>query len=144
MSFFRNIELDPNRGCWNWTACKTADGYGWMRFRGRSERVHRISAHIYSGYDLNSPLQVLHSCDNPSCFNPRHLSVGTSLDNMRDAKSKRRFANQKKTHCSSGHLYAGDNLYVMPSGERRCKACRATSSLKWYLAKKSDRGENKL
>lgn len=32
---------------------------------------------------------------------------------------------RKQTHCGSGlHELKGDNLYVMPSGERRCRECR--------------------
>ena len=32
--------------------------------------------------------------------------------------------NSLKTHCPHGHPYAGDNLYVDPSGYRRCRACK--------------------
>jgi DNA invertase Pin-like site-specific DNA recombinase len=33
---------------------------------------------------------VLHRCDNPACFNPEHLFIGTQFDNMGDAKKKGR------------------------------------------------------
>lgn len=32
--------------------------------------------------------------------------------------------NRLKTHCPYGHPYAGENLYVDPQGNRRCRACK--------------------
>jgi len=33
---------------------------------------------------------IMHSCDNPSCVNPRHLSLGTYKDNIWDCCKKDR------------------------------------------------------
>jgi len=29
-----------------------------------------------------------------------------------------------KSHCPKGHPYSGDNLYIDPKGNRRCRACK--------------------
>src|SRR4051812_20166221 len=31
--------------------------------------------------------------------------------------------NRAKTHCKRGHLFAGENLHVRPSGSRACRTC---------------------
>lgn len=35
-------------------------------------------------------LVVMHTCDNPRCINPKHLKLGTGLDNVKDRQSKGR------------------------------------------------------
>lgn len=32
--------------------------------------------------------------------------------------------NALKSHCPHGHPYSGDNLYIDPKGNRRCRQCR--------------------
>jgi hypothetical protein len=47
-------------------------------------RAHRFAV-LMSGREIPAGMMVRHSCDNPSCVNPAHLTVGTALDNKRDS-----------------------------------------------------------
>lgn len=78
-------------GCWEWNRYRDDDGYGRTRIgKNRSQqRAHRIS---YEAFKESIPegMVVMHSCDNPCCCNPDHLSVGTQLENIADSRNKRR------------------------------------------------------
>ena len=70
-------------GCWNWSAGTDKNGYGYFTINGNTFRAHRFSYEYFYG-QITTGLLVLHSCDNPSCVNPNHLSEGTILDNAKD------------------------------------------------------------
>ncbi|MBK7086996.1 MAG: HNH endonuclease [Flavobacteriales bacterium] len=77
-------------GCWLWHGTKHAYGYGVFLLPGDVP----VRAHRYAYERVHGPipdgLVVMHSCDNPPCVNPAHLSLGTRDDNNRDMSQKRR------------------------------------------------------
>ncbi len=83
--------------CWLWRGGSfTKKGYGlfYARQAGTnsgctSERAHRVSYAIYNGPIASGEL-VLHSCDTPACVNPKHLRIGTALENTLEAFRKGR------------------------------------------------------
>lgn len=85
--------VNKTEGCWLWTGSKDQDGYG--IFRGAVAgvtfaRAHRFSYAYHTGELPQSGMCIMHSCDNPSCVNPDHLSLGTNADNMADKARKGR------------------------------------------------------
>lgn len=76
--------------CVVFTGLKTAAGYGRVsdssKKNGKS-LAHRVVAEHHLG---KSELNVLHSCDNPSCVNIEHLRYGDQKENMRDAVKRHR------------------------------------------------------
>jgi hypothetical protein len=79
-------------GCMEWTGCRSADGYGRLRYQGKTQIVSRVVLALAIGRPIRDGFQVMHSCDNPSCVNIAHLSEGTTQDNAADMVAKRRQA----------------------------------------------------
>lgn len=112
--------------CLEWAGLTDDDGYGRVKIGGSDTRAHRAIFELWYGVSLSAEQVILHACDNPKCFNPYHLSVGTQRDNVRDmdAKGRRVSGNALKTTCPHGHEYTPENTVVYKDGKRRCKACR--------------------
>lgn len=90
--FWSKVDRRGPNECWNWTGAKQAFGYGVIGLGSRRSgvsRAHRVSWQLHNG-ELPVGKCLLHSCDNPSCVNPAHLSIGTLADNNRDMIAKRR------------------------------------------------------
>ena len=115
-------------GCHIWIGAKKAAGYGTIKNKGKTLNSHRASYTIYNG-EIPHGMMICHKCDNPSCVNPAHLFLGSQSDNIKDAVSKGRLWQQKKTHCPEGHEYAGDNLYMRSETKRACRICKNKSAL---------------
>jgi hypothetical protein len=75
--------------CWIWTGAKGTEGYGLFKIDGKNKRAHRVAWELENGPIL-ATLCVCHTCDNPSCVNPKHLFLGTRNDNTQDCIRKGR------------------------------------------------------
>lgn len=87
-------------GCWRWTGHRCPAGYGkiWGGPEiGKPVGAHRVSYELHHG-PIPKGAVVMHSCDNPECCNPEHLSLGTDADNARDKVLKGRHSYGVKRH----------------------------------------------
>lgn len=82
-------EPDPNSGCWLWLGKLNGHGYGVLNYQQKTHRAHRFMYERHVG-PIPDGLNILHSCDTPSCVNPSHLSPGTQSENMAQMYARRR------------------------------------------------------
>lgn len=87
-AFWKKVK--KGRGCWIWIGTKNQSGRGQLWYKGKLYGAPRLAWHLLVGSRCN--LNVLHTCDNPSCVNPAHLFLGTQKTNMEDMVAKGRRA----------------------------------------------------
>ena len=95
--FWALVSIGRDDECWEWKASKvnknkSGKGYGQFSVGGaRVVSAHRFSYEIENG-TIPDGMCVLHKCDNPSCCNPKHLTIGSNLENTKDRNEKGRTA----------------------------------------------------
>ncbi len=126
--------------CWIWTGGIEGHGYGMVWFNGRNYKTHRLLYKLIVS-DIEQDLVLDHRCHNDdptctdwktcphrACVNPFHLDPVTNRVNILRGNGVAA-VNSKKTHCSRGHEFSGDNLKIRkankyhPNGRRDCKTC---------------------
>lgn len=107
--FWSFVRVGQEDECWPWKGGKAGMGYGKFWWNGVSLRANRVALALKVGA-VSGEMLACHSCDNPSCCNPAHLSSGTPASNSGDMVAKQRQAWGDR---SSARLYPG-----LHAGER--------------------------
>jgi hypothetical protein len=125
--FHQNVTPGLPDECWEWQGGRNSRNgrktYGRLG-SGQNGKVyaHRLSVEL-DGRQVGDK-DVLHTCDNPPCCNPRHLVVGTNEDNAQDARAK---GLRMKPKCRRGHVRTPGNTYTRTDKngyvERHCRDC---------------------
>lgn len=80
-----SYRVDAQTGCWVWTGCTTAGGYGQARVMGRPVYAHRFSYEQVIG-PIPPGWQIHHHCRNRQCICPEHLEcLPPSVHRLRHA-----------------------------------------------------------
>jgi len=98
--FWRFVNKKSESECWEWQGQILSSGYGRISLGAKSlgsEGAHRVSWKLFNKADIPDGMFVMHKCDNPSCVNPHHLSIGTPKENTQDmiAKGRKRVVSPK-------------------------------------------------
>lgn len=98
--------------------------------------VHRLVAHAFLGTPAEGQM-VRHLNGLRDDNRPENLAWGTGTENNLDIVLHGRNRQLAKTHCPSGHEYAGENLFYNKRGGRFCRACSRARSRAQRAARKA-------
>lgn len=82
-------KVDKSGECWEWTARKTHDGYGYFRVGDTMKRVHRLS-YVWHHGPIPDGMQIDHTCWHPGCVRPDHLRAVPAAENSQNRSGARK------------------------------------------------------
>ena len=85
--------IQSESGCLLWNGATKGQGYGAIRARRGTMRVHRVAWELAHG-PIPPGLSVCHRCDVKLCLNVEHLFLGTHAENMADMVKKGRLSSR--------------------------------------------------
>ena len=122
--FHSKVRQASPDSCWEWAAARFKSGYGQFFVGGLSVPASRIAYLIHYGNDPGE-LFVLHSCDNPPCCNPCHLSLGTNDQNMAEKiERSRQSKGQKHVDAMSPTRARGERVNTAKLSAEQVKEIR--------------------
>lgn len=111
-------------GCFVLPRSINHNGYAQLRYRGKTQMVHRVTYEIFVG-PIPPGQHIDHvqpQCKHRNCWRPSHLEAVTqTMNNYRT----------RRDVCTEGHALTPANTVVEKGGARRCLICRRN----WFLAK---------
>lgn len=104
--FILKQKFNPDNGCWEWTGCKSKEGFGLFWLEGRNALAHRVSWFLQYGETPDK--DIIHSCGNPVCVNPKHLFLVSPKEKYKFFKEK----GKQGIVCSQSRLTEEDIINI--------------------------------
>ena len=120
-------------GCLIWNGAKDADGYGLIRFEGRTTRTHRVAYTLAVGA-IPDGHEIDHLCRVHACMEPTHLEPVEHVVNVRRGRSGE--PERSKTHCSNNHPFDADNTQWY-AGRRVCRTCHREKQARYEARRRA-------
>ena len=112
------INEDAPKKCLEWQRGLFTSGYGAFGYQGNVVRTHRLAYELFHGRPIAEGMFICHSCDNPKCVTPAHLTEGTQQQNMDDMTSRNRQARLNGETNGSSKLTAVQVLEIREKYEK--------------------------
>lgn len=80
----------PEGDCLIWPYCVAQNGYGQVRWEGKTWLVHRLSFYLANGH-ITPKAPIHHKCARRTCINPNHLQMASQADNMLEMLARKDF-----------------------------------------------------
>lgn len=113
--FWEKVDKSPGQGpngdCHEWQGHRIKWGYGSFKVGRAVKKAHRVAYELEHG-PIPSGMLVKHSCDNPPCCNPAHLSLGTQIGNMAEMLERGRKRNRGDRRLP--RIDGSDDPWAMP------------------------------
>lgn len=138
-------------GCWYYTGSTDNSGYGKIAVGKHRLGAHKVMYLLAVG-DYDQQLELMHSCDNPNCVNPAHLSPATHSDNIQDCVDKGRhpwtkqgMSTRKQAIANGESTYVGKpckthNISIRRTTNEECVECYECHKAKLRDQNRSSKG----
>lgn len=122
-SFLERIDTS-GEGCHPFVGARDKNGYGIVRWNGRSRTAHAVAWEVATGQEIPPRKDPDHfeidhvaanGCVDHACCRIDHLEPVTKTENRR---------RRMREVCPHGHALTPENIYWHPGGFRVCRACK--------------------